>query len=148
MNSMPSTSLSASEIQELIPHSGNMSLIDSVSYWDKNLIHCWTKSHLCSNNPLRTNLQLHSTILIEYGAQAAAIHASLSSASIDKKMGTAFLASVKHTQWKEETIPQDDEAMELKAEKEHDHNKGAIYTFQIHFNHSPFSEGKLILMQP
>ncbi len=54
-----------------------MCLIDSVEYWDERSIDCLSGTHLEQSNPLRASGELSSIHLLEYGAQAVAIHGGL-----------------------------------------------------------------------
>jgi predicted hotdog family 3-hydroxylacyl-ACP dehydratase len=65
------------EIARLLPHAGNMVLIDGVTSWDETSIVCVTESHRSPTNPLRLRGRLASVHAIEYAAQAAAIHGGL-----------------------------------------------------------------------
>lgn len=65
------------EIARLIPHQGSMCLLDSVTRWDDVTIECRSATHRAADNPLRANGQLAAVHLVEYGAQAMAIHGGL-----------------------------------------------------------------------
>jgi predicted hotdog family 3-hydroxylacyl-ACP dehydratase len=65
------------KIEQLVPHSGTMCLIDRVDYWDEQTIRCASTSHQDPDNPLRLDGKLSSIHLLEYGAQAMAIHGGL-----------------------------------------------------------------------
>jgi len=80
---------------KLIPHAGSMCLLDTVEYWDENLIICHTRSHLLPDNPLRRDGQLSLVNAIEYGAQGMAIHGGLLTQSGTGLTGAAYLASLK-----------------------------------------------------
>lgn len=69
--------LSRAQFEALIPHSGGMCLIDWVEFWDERSIYCTSKTHLKKSNPLRARGELYSIHLLEYGAQAMAIHGGL-----------------------------------------------------------------------
>jgi len=64
-------------ISELLPHSGAMVLLDAVETWDAESIHCSSWSHLRLNNPLRRRRVLGAAAVIEYAAQAMALHGAL-----------------------------------------------------------------------
>jgi predicted hotdog family 3-hydroxylacyl-ACP dehydratase len=80
---------------ELIPHSGKMCLIDSVEKWDDESIICATQTHLKHDNPLLSNGILPVSALIEYGAQAMAIHGALIARKSGEKMQKGYLAALK-----------------------------------------------------
>lgn len=64
-------------IAAMIPHTGNMCLLDGVLQWDVNTIKCVSQTHHDVNNPLRIDGQLPALCGIEYAAQAMAVHGGL-----------------------------------------------------------------------
>ncbi|MFK7978150.1 MAG: hypothetical protein AB8C02_18600, partial [Halioglobus sp.] len=69
-------------ISAMIPHDGAMCLLDAVEHWDQDTITCYSTSHHAADNPLRENGTLACITLVEYAAQAAAVHAGLVDAGI------------------------------------------------------------------
>ena len=65
------------KIASLIPHAGNMCLLDSVLECDAQHIRCVSHSHRGSDNPLRTTDGLPVLCGIEYAAQAMAVHGGM-----------------------------------------------------------------------
>jgi predicted hotdog family 3-hydroxylacyl-ACP dehydratase len=65
------------EILRLIPHQGGMCLLDAVTHWTDTQIECRSDSHRDPANPLRHDGALAAVHLVEYGAQAMAIHGGL-----------------------------------------------------------------------
>jgi predicted hotdog family 3-hydroxylacyl-ACP dehydratase len=65
-----------------------MCLIDTVQHWDDETIVCTSNTHQNQGNPLRNTQSLPISALIEYGAQAMAIHGAL----LEKKQGEAMQA--------------------------------------------------------
>ena len=84
-----------SKLCELIPHSGKMCLIDSIDKWDEESIVCITSTHLKSDNPLLSKGILPVSALIEYGAQAMAIHGAIITKESGDKMQEGYLAALK-----------------------------------------------------
>ncbi len=74
---MQSVPIDAERIRKLVPHAGNMCLLERVVACDAASIRCETRSHLDQSNPLRRNGQLASMCAIEYAAQAMALHGAL-----------------------------------------------------------------------
>lgn len=70
-------SLKASQIAQLIPHTGEMCLLESVFEWSEHRIRCLGRSHRDSSNPLRVGGRFHATSAIEYAAQTMAAHGAL-----------------------------------------------------------------------
>lgn len=80
---------------DLILHSGKMCLIDSIEQWDDESIICITQTHQKHDNPLLNNGSLPVSALIEYGAQAMAIHGALVAKKLKEKMQEGYLAALR-----------------------------------------------------
>ena len=64
-------------IRALIPHAGAMCLLEQVLQWDESTIRCLASSHRDAQHPLRRDGALSALHLIEYCAQALALHRGL-----------------------------------------------------------------------
>lgn len=64
-------------IADLVPHAGNMVLLDQVIDFDAEHIHCRATINPAADHPLAVNRRLPATALAEYGAQAMAVHGGL-----------------------------------------------------------------------
>lgn len=97
--------LSKVDIEALIPHADGMCLLEKVVSYSGDEIICQTQSLLDENNPLKTDGQLSKMHLIEYGAQAIAIHGGLmeqqdaSNSEADTKPKIGYIAMVKSVKW-------------------------------------------------
>src|SRR5579859_2612108 len=60
-----------------VPHQGRMCLLDAILSWNPTLIECSAGSHRAPDHPLRAHGRLGSASLIEYAAQAMAVHGAL-----------------------------------------------------------------------
>lgn len=80
---MQSVPIDAERIRKLVPHAGNMCLLERVVACDAASIRCETRSHLDQSNPLRRNGQLASICAIEYAAQAMALHGALTAPGLN-----------------------------------------------------------------
>lgn len=69
--------LGSAWIREHIPHQGRMCLLEQVLFWDRQELRCRSGSHRAADHPLRAHGRLGSACLIEYAAQAVAIHGAL-----------------------------------------------------------------------
>ena len=85
-------------IARRIPHSGSMCLLDRLEAWDADAIHCTTASHAQAENPLRTASGLMAPNLIEYAAQAMALHGGLL-APEGAEPSAGFLASARNVRF-------------------------------------------------
>jgi predicted hotdog family 3-hydroxylacyl-ACP dehydratase len=82
-------------IRTLIPHSGSMCLLDSVSEWDDRSIICISSTHRDPANPLRRDGRLSAVHAFEYAAQAAAVHGGLRARSVGVTPPPGYLAALR-----------------------------------------------------
>ena len=87
--------LNAVDIARLIPHHGDMCLLDAVQYYDAQTISCVAVSHRSTANPLRENGVLHAVCGVEYAAQAMAVHGALLAGQSGKPPRGGRLAGVR-----------------------------------------------------
>ncbi len=73
----PKAVLLHNDIARLIPHHGDMCLLNEVLHYDESRIVCSAISHQLLSNPLRENNALHAICGVEYAAQAMAVHSVL-----------------------------------------------------------------------
>ncbi len=89
------------DIETLIPHSGGMCLLEKIISYSSEEMICQTTSHLSDKNPLKENGSLSKMHLIEYGAQAVAVHGGLIekifSSDAEPKLG--YIAVLKSIKW-------------------------------------------------
>jgi len=116
----------------LIPHCGTMSLIDQVESWTDNSIYCTTESHLLENNPLRFNNQLSAIHLIEYGAQAMAIHGGL----LSGHCSPGYLAAIRAAHLHIDILDTVKTTLHIKAQAELNIANGAVYALTIFDNNN------------
>src|SRR5437762_13790353 len=90
------------EIRTLIPHSGSMCLLDSVTQWDDRSIVCVTNTHRDPANPLRRAGRLSALHAFEYGAQAAAVHGGLRARSAGATAPPGYLAALRNARLRSE----------------------------------------------
>jgi len=92
------------ELCRLIPHAGCMCLLDNVLEWDAMEIRCSATSHTDPGNPLRNDGRLASVHLLEYGAQAMAVHGGLLAREAGTGMRPGYLAVLREVFLQEEFI--------------------------------------------
>jgi predicted hotdog family 3-hydroxylacyl-ACP dehydratase len=90
-----SEAIGKERIRGLVPHAGSMCLLDAVEHWDKTSITCLTHSHRATDHPLRRNGQLAAVHLVEYCAQAMALHRGLVSESQGERAPPGWLVSAR-----------------------------------------------------
>lgn len=65
------------QIRALVPHAGSMCLLQQVLRWDELSIECLARNQADAQHPLRLDGALSALHLIEYCAQAMALHRGL-----------------------------------------------------------------------
>jgi predicted hotdog family 3-hydroxylacyl-ACP dehydratase len=129
-----------------IPHSGSMCLLDRLAAWDAESIHCTTASHAHPDNPLRTASGLLSPNLIEYAAQAMALHGGLLAAE-GSEPSAGFLASARNVRLSVARI--DDIAGELQvhAQRLTGDQSQVLYQFAVtDATGRPLAEGRAVVV--
>ena len=119
--------LSKEQFEPLIPHSGAMCLIDRVDDWNENSILCASSSHQNPHNPLRLDGELSSMHLLEYGAQAMAIHGGL----LTGIASPGVLVAVRDVKFYIDTLDPINEEIVIRANAEMNIASGASYQFSI-----------------
>lgn len=115
------------DFKTLIPHTGDMLLIDSVKKWSTTDITTGSYSHQKPNHPLRLNGVLSSLHLIEYGAQTIAIHCGL----LTGENRAGVLAAVKEAQFYVDDLQDLADELHIHATIEHQSTQGAVYQLNI-----------------
>ena len=138
-------------IERLVPHSGSMCLLDAVLNWDSESIVCSTASHRRDSNPFRESGELQSVILVEYGAQAAAVHAGLVQQGLGRgagHRGTAYIGAVKDLLIRQATVDPAIETLQIQAQCLLNSNDGAIYRIQCKADEQLLLAARVVLVLP
>jgi len=134
------------ELCSLIPHQGEMCLLDQVIQWDAESIICQSNSHLNKNNPLRKSGKLSAIHLIEYGAQAAAVHGGLSDREKGAAVWQAYIAAVRQVElgvsWLDEVVS----PLKINATKLMGDESSVIYSFDIHASDDLLGKGRVTIV--
>ena len=109
-----------------------MGLIDQVDSWDANEISCSTRSHLSLKNPLIEKNCISVMHLIEYGAQAMAIHSGL----LLGKPLQGFLAAVRDVNFYIDDMHNVLGVLFIKAVFELKLNDNVVYTIKVEDEYS------------
>ncbi len=119
--------LNQQQIRRLIPHQGAMCLLERVEYWDEKSIHCTSNSHKNPDNPLCLDGQLSALHLLEYGAQAMALHSGL----LKQAVTPGFFAAARHIQLFVDTIHDIEDELSITAKLQMNSKDGAVYDIDI-----------------
>jgi predicted hotdog family 3-hydroxylacyl-ACP dehydratase len=79
----------------LLPHRGKALMLERVVRRDESLIVTRTTTHRAADHPLRHDGRLASVSLIEYGAQAMALHGALLDRDAGREPQSALLVLVR-----------------------------------------------------
>ena len=114
----------------LIPHHGNMCLLDGVESWNENRIVCISNSHANVDNPLRKNGRLHALIGIEYAAQAMAVHGALLTQDGTPRPG--YLAGLREIQFFAQSLDYPQAMLRVEAERLMGDSQHLLYQFRLY----------------
>ena len=130
------------ELCSLIPHSFDMCLLDRVEAWDENSITCYSRSHLLKTNPLRRNEKLSSVHLLEYAAQAMAVHGGLHDRQQNKLMSDGYLAALRDVKIELCAIEQLATELKIDATKILSQGGNMIYSFTVYAGENKLVSGR------
>lgn len=122
------------EIARLIPHAGPMCLLDELVCWTDHRIHCRSRTHRDPDHPLAVNGRLPDTALVEYAAQAVALHGSLLARTQEStsQPSPGRLVALKNIQLPSDERDLSDElVLDIHAERELHGTAGMIYAFRV-----------------
>ena len=133
-------------IAELIPHSGPMCLLDGLASWDAQQIVCLAHNHRDDPHPLRTRSGLLATALIEYAAQAMALHGALVGRAAGHEVRPGYLASVRGAQFNVLTLHDlpwaEPDALCIAATRQAGDERQILYAFTAHHGGRLLAEGR------
>jgi predicted hotdog family 3-hydroxylacyl-ACP dehydratase len=123
-------------IEAHIPHQGRMCLLDEVRAWDQASVECASRTHRAPDHPLRAHGRLGSACLLEYAAQAMAVHGALrfpaGTATATQAIGpVGVLASARSVELLVAGLDDIADELLIRAERQHSDERGALYEFRI-----------------
>ncbi len=135
------------EIRTLIPHSGSMCLLDSVTRWDDRSIVCVTNTHRDPANPLRRAGRLSALHAFEYGAQAAAVHGGLRARSAGATAPPGYLAALRNARLHATRLDDIDGPLEIFASRLFGDSANTVYECRVSAGDIVIAEGRITIMQ-
>lgn len=130
-------------IAGLIPHAGDMCLLDRVLGWDDCSIRCRSDSHRRSDHPLRRYGRLGAVHLVEYAAQATAIHHALLAPRPECARMPGYLAAVRHVRLEVNWLDEIAASLELCCRRLID---GGIYGFHACAGGQELASGRITVV--
>ena len=141
--------LDKAQLRALIPHAGSMCLLDTVEEWTAERIRCTSLTHQDPTNPLRKHDRLSALHLVEYAAQAMAVHGALLAQGGPQ---AGMLGVLRDIRLHVERIDDLDGALIVTATRRFARADGLIYDFNVDLHRSPnrpLSEGRIsVVLQP
>lgn len=119
------------DISELLPHAGNARLLERVLRFNEEQILVSTATHRSPDNPLLHAGRLASVHLIEYGAQAMALHGALRTLAAGSSPQSALLVSVRDFRCSLDYIDDLDGDLEVGARELLSNLASWQYTFEV-----------------
>jgi len=135
-----SVQLDKNDICALIPHQGAMCMLDEVLSWDATRIVCASRSHLSSDNPLRSEGRLRAVCGVEYAAQAMALHGALLSAG---PIAAGYLVSVRNLKLNVSYLDDQDESLTVDATRLMGGAEGLVYEFTVSTRRDTLLSGRV-----
>jgi predicted hotdog family 3-hydroxylacyl-ACP dehydratase len=114
----------------MIPHAGDMCLLDGVLHWDQASIRCRSTMHRAAHNPLRRAGRLNAICGIEFAAQAMAVHGRLAG-GLAARPQAGYLASVRDVRCRQERLDLLAGDLIVKAERLMGDELRVIYQFAV-----------------
>jgi len=118
-------------ICNMLPHADSMCLLDAVESWNTQQITCSSRSHLLPNNPLRNVDRLPILALLEYGAQAMAVHGCLLARASGVSLQEGYLAALRDVKVAQGDLALIEDTLIIRAEKIHADSASMIYKLAI-----------------
>ncbi len=135
------------QIAGLIPHGEAMCLLDQVTEWDEHYLNAMTTSHRRADNPLIENGRMDTVTLVEYGAQAAAVHAALQQSGLDAAR-PAYLGAVKKLRLFAPYVDASVAELQIQAQCIFSDKNGAIYDIRACAEGNSLIAGRIVLVLP
>lgn len=142
--------IARAELESLVPHAGTMCLLDSVMQWDAQRITAQTLGHRRYDNPLRNaDGRITALHLIEYGAQAMAVHGGLLARQQGGSALPGYLASARSVKLQTQYIDDISEPLTLQAEMLSAGDGGWQYRFSASADDRELASGRVaVILMP
>jgi predicted hotdog family 3-hydroxylacyl-ACP dehydratase len=133
-------------IEKLIPHAGGMCLLERIVEWDDERIVCSTMSHCDPANPLRLGDRLAAVHLVEYGAQAMAVHGGLLAEREGGRAAPGMLVSIRDLQLEINRLDGHSAPLTIAATKLVADGSGWMYSFVATVGETSIGSGRVAVL--
>jgi predicted hotdog family 3-hydroxylacyl-ACP dehydratase len=146
----PTDTVARSDIARLIPHQGAMCLLAGVVAWDDETIVCRADNHRDAAHPLRTRHGLLASCLIEYAAQAMALHGALRSKANAAAAQPGMLAAARDVRLALLTLDDlpraDPDELRIEARREAGDSHQLVYAFAARHAGALLGAGRVVVV--
>lgn len=133
-------------LQALVPHAGSMCLLDAVESWDEAGIVCRSASHRREDHPLRRDGGLSCVHLVEYAAQATAVHGSLLAGA--RGVSMKYLGAVRDCDFHVQSLEGIVDELRIEARRQMVMGENVLYRFRVAADGRLLAEGRLSVVAP
>jgi predicted hotdog family 3-hydroxylacyl-ACP dehydratase len=138
--------LGRATILTLIPHAGEMCLLDEVERWNETGITCRSARYAAAGNPMRRADGLIGTACgIEMAAQAMALHGRLS-APAEGPPRPGLLVSLRDVRLRAACFPPETGPLTIIAERLLGDERGASYAFTVTAEEAEWLSGRATVL--
>jgi predicted hotdog family 3-hydroxylacyl-ACP dehydratase len=134
------------DIAGLLPHAGTARMVERALRWDREHIVAATTRHRATDNPLRKDGRLAAVHLVEFGAQAMAIHGGLLNREDGIAPKPALLVSVRDFSSTRDFIDDLPGELEITARVLMASTAGFQYSFEVHHAGELIASGRVAAM--
>ena len=127
---------------KLVPHAGNMCLLERVISHSELAIQCAAGSHRDPDHPLRRDGQLAALHLAEYASQAMAVHGALAAGGTARPGMLAALREIRLHVGRIDCIASD---LHIEATRRVLQTDGSLYEFCVHGDGRLLCEGRIAI---
>jgi predicted hotdog family 3-hydroxylacyl-ACP dehydratase len=133
------------DIRELVPHAGAMCLLERIVSADADSVVCSTSTHRSTANPLRHDGRIEALHLVEYGAQAMAVHGGLKDPAARR---AGMLVAVRDLELHVARIDDVEGAILIEAKRLLANAGGLVYSFVARAADRELASGRVSVMFP
>lgn len=137
------TAIAKHQLAALLPHAEPMVLLDCITWWDNDSIHCTAINHTQSDNPLRVDGFLSVFSAVEYAAQAMAAHARLCAPQGQAAPAKGFIAVASKLKAHTEQLDQLAGELLITAHPLVQNNSSSLYEFSVSCQQTPLLTGQI-----
>jgi predicted hotdog family 3-hydroxylacyl-ACP dehydratase len=130
----------------LVPHAGSMCLLDEVVSWNQARVICRSASHRRPDHPLRRDGFLPAIHLLEYAAQATAVHGGLVAGAGASPVPAKLLAAAREFHLQVTSLDDIQADLHIDAERLLAMGDSALYRFHVSADGRELATGRLTIL--